>query len=58
MKKLLLKIVPFVIGAALILSACNNKVENSSYANTLTLNPGEEAKIVETLLSLKDNTSI
>lgn len=59
MKKLLLKIVPFAVVVGLILSSCNGKVENNaSYETTLTFSPGEETKINEALLSLKDNTSI
>jgi parallel beta-helix repeat protein len=53
------KIIPFVIGAALILGSCNNGVENNNgYATTISFSPGEEGKINESLLSLKDNTCI
>src|SRR6478609_1997284 len=39
--------------------SCNTATEsNDGYNNKLVFSPGEESKIVETLLSLKDSTSI
>lgn len=39
--------------------SCNNEpVSKDGYTNTLSFSPGEESKIAEALLSLKDSTSI
>src|SRR5689334_9397817 len=49
-----------VIIFLLAFTSCNPKSEMKSegYSTTLSFNPGDESKIVEALLSLKDSSSI
>jgi len=45
----------------IVLNACNGKVavvNNDGYKQSLTFSPGDESKIVEALLSLKDSSSV
>ena len=42
-----------------LLFSCNQKEGNKDgYTSSITFNPGDESKIVEAFLSLKDSTSI
>lgn len=59
MRHLLLRAIFFIMGLACLLFSCNQKTENKDgYTSSITFNPGDESKIVEALLSLKDSTSI
>lgn len=49
----------FAILSAVFLFACKGNTElKDGYTTTLSFNPGEETRIVEAFLSIKDNTSI
>jgi parallel beta-helix repeat protein len=49
----------FIITINCLLCSCNQKADSShGYTTTISFGPGEESKIAEALLSLKDSTSI
>jgi parallel beta-helix repeat protein len=59
MKQLLSLPVFFMIGVTCLIFSCNPKTDNKSdYTTTLSFAPGDESKIVEAFLSMKDSTSI
>ena len=59
MKYILSLVVFCIMGSSILFFSCNPKAENKDdYTSSITFNPGDESKIVEALLSLKDSTSI
>jgi parallel beta-helix repeat protein len=58
MKHLFPKTMLFIIGFSCLFCSCNPKTDQDTYKTNLTFNPGEESKITEAFLTLKDSTSI
>jgi parallel beta-helix repeat protein len=59
MKKGILPLLSIAAIAAFLFSSCNtSEKQNDGYLRTLSFNPGEETKIMEALLSLKDSSIV
>ncbi len=58
MKQLIASLALVVFTSLVFFSCKENKVNNSDYTISLTFNPGDEAKIVNAFLTLKDSSSI
>jgi parallel beta-helix repeat protein len=59
MKYRFLPAIIFIIAIIFLISSCSQKAASSDgYTTTISFGPGDETKIVEALLSLKDSTSI
>jgi hypothetical protein len=59
MKQILFLAIFFTIGIACLLFSCNPKADNNdAYTTAISFGPGDESKIVEAFLSIKDSTSI
>ena len=50
--------ISFCTACLLLLLSCGSNKDNADYATSLTFHPGEETKIIEALLSIKDNTQV
>ena len=59
MKQIVSLVVFLVMGSSILFLSCNPATENKvEYKNTLSFGPGDESKIIEAFLSIKDSTSI
>lgn len=59
MKKNILSFLSMALTVALLpFTSCNTKSGSDGYSNTLSFKPGDESKIVEALLSLKDSSTV
>lgn len=59
MKKTVIKSFLLLLGFTVLVSSCNSKkTEEETYKTQLSFSPGEEAKIAEAFLTIKDSTSI
>ncbi len=59
MKHKLSLVVISIMGSVILFFSCNPATENKSdYTTTISFAPGDESKIVEAFLSMKDSTSI